>query len=224
MDIPAPEGDHPQELAYDPEWLAIIKNTYPFLSLEHRAVPWPAPNNQGVRFDFRPTAEELRWVTERVTTVHGSAGFVIPQNFTATAAPWSGKGHFNRNAQQPNFVPNPQTKALLDLLELKDVMAAKWAPRQAQGAQPLQPAAPASATIASSSSSSSPAIPTTNPDEIDLGDDIDESVDAPKPASTESAASIPVPTSASAPASGRNASTSAAAAANPDEIDLGDDM
>lgn len=100
-----PEAKGPRELAYDEEWLAIVKSTNHLLSFRRGTVHMPTPHSSQrcvpplliashtrmtdvlcvgcPRFDYWPTQEEREWIRERVAAKKD--GLRVPLNFTQTA-------------------------------------------------------------------------------------------------------------------------------------------
>lgn len=208
LEFPAARG--PKVLCYDAHWLAVLKATHPLLSLQRQAKPIPQAPRPGQqahgRWDYRPSEAELAWVRERVAAANAAAiaadpslpPMGVPLNFVRTVPGWS-QGQPTRappGGQLP-FQINPQTSALLQMLQLPDLLTQAYARggggggggygaygQQGQGMfggaaphaqQPQQqqahaysPAAPASKK--QRTDVDAPAS-THNPDEIDLDDE-----------------------------------------------------
>jgi len=121
-----PNATAPKQLCYDPVWLAIMKSTHAFLSTDRVQNPLPTSDHRhgmaaGSRWDFSPTKDELEWIETHVPRANDGS-YPIPHNFTQTAPSWSEGQPVNPHATQPDFVTNPQTKQLLDMLHLPDVL------------------------------------------------------------------------------------------------------
>jgi len=112
VDVPTPvsRGFDGPTVTLDPQWLAITKAFFPYLSLEARQMDMPdLPTMQG------EVERQLEWITS-----HLSRGGAIPitevQQFQKTA---SGGSKPPRSTQ---WYTNPQTEALCKLLELENVI------------------------------------------------------------------------------------------------------
>eukprot|EP00808_Paulinella_micropora_P006902 g40411.t1 len=125
LDFPDAKGA--RVLKYDEEWLAIVRSTHNLLVLDKINAVMPALNSRGIRFDYRPTEEEKDWLARRLAQI--SEGLVVPRNFVKTVPAYDPTRDLNfKNAAQPGYVPNLQTKQYLDMLHLPDSITAKFAP------------------------------------------------------------------------------------------------
>jgi len=106
----------PPTLTYDEEWLAILKSTYPLLSISKYSARLPRPGNND-RIDYGASQEEIKFVRQRLA--QSSHGIEIPDNFAQTAPLYNPSQH--KSFQQPKPRQSPQTDALLSLLELPNV-------------------------------------------------------------------------------------------------------
>ncbi len=155
------EASGPLRLTYDLEWLAILRSTYQFMSLERRSVFLPTMNDRGVRYDYRPTPEELADVRARFDSQR-AGDLCVPGNFSITA-PVYDEAAGPRADRQPEYATNPQTTELLALLGLPDIMGVKFdAQMRSQAArsagvqhqqQPLSSSSSSSSASASASAS-----------------------------------------------------------------------
>ncbi|TPX75082.1 hypothetical protein CcCBS67573_g03647 [Chytriomyces confervae] len=96
---------------YDEEWLAIVRATYDYLSLQRNQVD--LPDQATIKERIR---KELEWVKENISSKED--GLVVPRNFVMTAPPHlPSHGHRNIMALgQP--VQNPQTVAFCEKIGL----------------------------------------------------------------------------------------------------------
>lgn len=130
-----PAAREPKVLCYDAHWLAVLKATHPLLSLQRQAKPIPQAPRPGQqahgRWDYRPSDAELAWVRARVAAANSPAiaadpttpAMAVPLNFVRTVPGWS-QGQPTRappGGQLP-FQINPQTSALLQMLDLPDLL------------------------------------------------------------------------------------------------------
>ncbi len=109
-------------LEYDPEWLAIVKNTHHWQQTERRQIEIPNPPDEGSS-EYRDVA----WVTHRFQE-HAAASadeeslssiFEIPQTFIPTVPFYTDDCYRgNRSLQPLPTMGNPQTDRLLDILQL----------------------------------------------------------------------------------------------------------
>ncbi len=103
--IDFPDASGPARLEYDPQWLAIMRSTNKFLSLDHHQIPLPHPQTQQqqkwakqgfpaaaaseTRTDYSPTEEELTWVKQKFAEQDQAReekiGMQVPLNFVQTA-------------------------------------------------------------------------------------------------------------------------------------------
>ncbi|ELR17178.1 Ser/Thr phosphatase family superfamily protein [Acanthamoeba castellanii str. Neff] len=113
-----PEAKGPRELAYDEEWLAIVKSTNHLLSFRRGTVHMPTPHSSQ-RFDYWPTQEEREWIRERVAAKKD--GLRVPLNFTQTAPVYTPG---ERGKQAGVLCESPQRTTFLELLDLPDLFLA----------------------------------------------------------------------------------------------------
>lgn len=121
LEFPSARGN--RILCYDEEWLAIVRSTYKFLSTEDKSVTMPSLNSQGIRYDYRPTEDEIQWIKKRMNETKN--GFEIPENFVPTVNPYA-------PTQAPSehkiyYITNPQTSNYLLRMSLPDKFADKFA-------------------------------------------------------------------------------------------------
>ena len=104
-----PEAAGPKVLEHDAEWLAIVKRLHGEMPMERR----PAACATDAASCPGPTAEEVRWVASRLEAAGGAA---IKDSFCRTAPT---QAEYEMGARQVgHHVRNPQTLALLELLDL----------------------------------------------------------------------------------------------------------
>ena len=96
----ASPGQGKVRLEYDMEWMAILRATQPYLSVERRPPPLPPATSLHAKVQ-----EELAWVKAQVEA--DSNWLAIPENFEVTLPPHRPGVKLPRS--QPAFVPNPQT-------------------------------------------------------------------------------------------------------------------
>ena len=111
IDIPdkSPEGG----FTFDEEWLAILKANHEFHSVTQQPAQLPAYGNHEA-VDIEP---HRKWVTKRLEAM--GAGSRQPHAFVATRVAHNPATETRRRGKALNDVDNnPQTKALMDLLEL----------------------------------------------------------------------------------------------------------
>ncbi|GAA6000947.1 RNA lariat debranching enzyme [Rhodotorula paludigena] len=103
------------KLFFDPHWLAIVRSTAPFLSLNQRPTPFPPLSEltQSIESDYK-------WVSENVGK--GGDGLVEVEEvmqFRRTAPTqeeWEAQGMI----QMPSWYTNPQTLAFAELLSIEN--------------------------------------------------------------------------------------------------------
>ncbi|KAH9923782.1 DBR1-domain-containing protein [Epithele typhae] len=125
VDVDAPAG--PPTLAFDPEWLAILRAFNAHMSLTRAQAQYP--DEAGAR---AAVAHELAWVHEHVLAgkPDGSLRVEDVQQFVRTA-PGPGSEGAQARVQPPHY-PNPQTAALCALLQIENKVD-KVAPAAAGG-------------------------------------------------------------------------------------------
>eukprot|EP01084_Bolivina_argentea_P116263 206603_1 len=100
---------------YDPVWLAIMKSTNKFMSINTNAFPIPQENttNGKMRWDYRPTQEEINEILKLFND-----DLTVPNNFEKTASVPSNPHdpQIAIKGTTPGFISNPQTKLLMDKL------------------------------------------------------------------------------------------------------------
>lgn len=123
-------------LEYDPEWLAILKNTHHWTQTEHRHVsipPYPEEDsNQYHSVDWiRERFREANRNTE--TTTSSSTGLEIPRDFVPTVPYHTDEAFQNRGVPPLPVMGNPQTDRLLQVLELDHVLTVPYDPDLSPG-------------------------------------------------------------------------------------------
>lgn len=137
-----PEAKGPRVLRYDEEWLAIVRSTHPLLNLSPSRSYMPT-HTSSLRYDFRATADELKWIRGRLTQQTSSSSsssassssasafnssndadaiYNVPNNFQISA-PVFVPPLRNKSAPQPEFKANPQTSTFCKLLDIPDQIA-----------------------------------------------------------------------------------------------------
>lgn len=105
-----PNATGQKAFAYDPEWLAIVKQTHADLNLSRRRLNITSQQVQSV------TDEEICKAEQLMLKKCGASG-LVPQNFVETAPP-----HFvntkHRGSMPQVELWNPQTEEFLGMLEL----------------------------------------------------------------------------------------------------------
>ncbi|CAG0881388.1 unnamed protein product [Darwinula stevensoni] len=173
MEIPSSGSSDSQDLTYDPEWLAVLKNTNHLLSVKRHINHMPGPGYDG-RWNFTPTTEEL----EEIEKIFCN-DFQIPQNFERTVPPYDEKEGVNLyNVRPPRILFNPQTVCFCEKLGMTDplqVIASSSPSKQFR-----RPGLSSSfvneeeLNITQTESSDLSGNVSMNPDEIALDDDSDE--------------------------------------------------
>jgi lariat debranching enzyme len=111
--IDLPEKSAEGGFALDEEWLAILKANHEYHSVTHRPAQLPAYGTPEA-IDLEP---HKKWVSERLQAAGSSA--TVPPEFVATRPAYDPSSETRRKGRAPADVDvNPQTKALMDLLEL----------------------------------------------------------------------------------------------------------
>jgi len=114
VDVPAPmpSGADGPTVTLDPQWLAITRAFFPYISLEARQKDMPDLPTMKVEF-----GRQLEWIKSHLTR-GGAIPITDIQQFTRTAAggPQQARGN--------QWYTNPQTEALCKLLELENVINA----------------------------------------------------------------------------------------------------
>ena len=100
--FPEAKSGRKPRLEYDKEWLAIIRATQPFHSLERRPTPLPPPASLRSKVE-----EELEWIEAQEGS--DDKWLTVPENFSMTLEPHRPGVKLPR--QQPPFIPSPQTEA-----------------------------------------------------------------------------------------------------------------
>ncbi len=118
-------------LEYDPEWLAILKNTHHWTQTEHRHVSIPPyleeDSNQYHSVDW--IKERFREATRNVeTTSSSSTGLEIPRDFVPTVPYHTDEAFQSRRVPPLPVMGNPQTDRLLQVLELDHVLTVPYDP------------------------------------------------------------------------------------------------
>jgi lariat debranching enzyme len=123
LHVPATRDDGEKiRLGYDLEWLAILKKTHHLTVTERRRVSVPKEL-------CRVTESEMESLRKKKL---GDNNFLIPESFVQTVPP-------HQPNQDGRFLPpplpimgNPQTDALLDMLELDHVITVPYNPSAAR--------------------------------------------------------------------------------------------
>jgi lariat debranching enzyme len=109
------------DFQYDPEWLAILSLTNPFLNCtpERTMIPLEPkyPNENAHRWNFTPSEDEIAKIVEKF-----KGNFEIPKNFKQITQGYNPEWerHDFRNLKKPEAVLNPQTKEFCDKLGVDD--------------------------------------------------------------------------------------------------------
>ncbi|KAI8618575.1 lariat debranching enzyme, C-terminal domain-containing protein [Chytriomyces sp. MP71] len=104
-------------MEYDEEWIAIVRATYEYLSLERNQADLPP-----LETIKELIARELEWVKENLSSKEGA--LVIPRNFVMSAPP-----HLPAHrtpAHLGNPVQNPQTVAFCETIGLQNKINASY--------------------------------------------------------------------------------------------------
>ena len=119
-------------LEYDPEWLAILKNTHHWHQIERRQVEIPEPPDEGA-----PDYRDVAWVTQRFKE-HATANaekeslssiFEIPRTFVPTVPFHTDECYRNNRRLRPlPTMGNPQTDRLLEILQLDHSLTIPYDP------------------------------------------------------------------------------------------------
>ncbi|VDL64195.1 unnamed protein product [Nippostrongylus brasiliensis] len=110
LDI-APDAE--MKLSYDPEWLAVLRNTDAFTSTSRSNTYLPTPHCEE-RWDFRPTESEL-------AAVAALGDLTIPENFRQTAPPLKEDTPKARLAPSSAYYRNPQSAEFCSWLGISDL-------------------------------------------------------------------------------------------------------
>ncbi|WIA35356.1 hypothetical protein OEZ86_003807 [Tetradesmus obliquus] len=98
----------PLELCYDAEWLAVLRSTHQLMSTSRTAPPLPDTRTG-------PKPEDVAFV-EQLLQQRGSSS--IPNNFAPTAPAYNPAAGRARGNMPRADLRNPQTEALLEMLQL----------------------------------------------------------------------------------------------------------
>ena len=104
-------------IKFDPTWLAILKSTNHLLSASRQMTYMPGPNGKE-RFDFEPTEEELKAVSDAF-----DGDFTIPTDFKVEVPPFNPEKESKNDlswTQMPNPRRNRQTEWLCQKLDIHD--------------------------------------------------------------------------------------------------------
>ncbi|PGH17102.1 hypothetical protein AJ80_04977 [Polytolypa hystricis UAMH7299] len=128
------EDQHPYQLKYDKEWLAITRVFANDLILGDPDAP--IPHNKGDAI-YKPMIEEAeQWVEENISS---KGKMVVPENFSITAPIYDPAVPIDTN-QQPQEYTNPQTTQFCELLGIENKFHASDEDRQARNAAGPRPA------------------------------------------------------------------------------------
>ncbi|EPB77805.1 lariat debranching enzyme domain protein [Ancylostoma ceylanicum] len=105
--------DAEMKLSYDPQWLAILKNTDNFTSISRSNAYLPSAHSSE-RWDFRPTEEEL-------AAIFKLGDLTIPENFQQTAKPLMKDTPESRKAKPSPYYRNPQSAEFCTWLGISDL-------------------------------------------------------------------------------------------------------
>jgi lariat debranching enzyme len=155
-------------LEYDPDWLAILRKTHDLTCTERKNVTVPDE-----LIDL--TDSDIEWVEARIKEQSPSSDLSIPENFSATV-PEQSHPMFQGYVPPIPIMGNPQTDALLKILELEHVLTVPYSTEQTTRLlnpesyrQPIQPREPDMNIMVE------------DENEIDLGleeDGVDDNLDA----------------------------------------------
>ncbi|GAB5371324.1 hypothetical protein AAMO2058_001570000 [Amorphochlora amoebiformis] len=124
LDIPC-SRERNYSLEYDKEWLAILRSTNHLLTTERRQVTLPnrhLGDAKGIRYDFRPTAQELKEIDDRYSAQDNPNAYTIPLNFKPTTKPWDEKAH-PHSGRSSGYVENPQSTSFFEKLGISDIIS-----------------------------------------------------------------------------------------------------
>lgn len=117
-DIPRQEA----VLEYDPDWLAILRKTHDLTNTERQNVTVPDEL-------IELTDADIEWVENRIKEQSPSSDLSIPENFSATV-PEQSHPMFQGHPPPMPIMGNPQTDALLKVLELDHILTVPYSPEQ----------------------------------------------------------------------------------------------
>ena len=188
VDVPDVPGA-PKEFCYDAEWLAIMRSFHGIVSTTRAPVNLPG----GGSLRTGPSAEDRQWVEQRLLA---RGGATIPANFVVTAPPHAMPGVQRGVGCGPCGVPhasaaaiNPQTMELMNLLELPYNLHPAQPPRRPPQFNPPQPPRqwtnPEEIDLDGDSPAPRRTDPSSNPEEIDLGEELEDEPAPPCPINHE---------------------------------------
>ncbi|GAA5959437.1 hypothetical protein JCM21900_003753 [Sporobolomyces salmonicolor] len=103
-------------LFFDPDWLAILRSTAPYLSLKPQPLPFPPLSELAVQID-----KDRAWVVENVLRDKEALEVERVQVFQRTA-PTEDEWAMQGCVRMPSWYTNPQTLALTSLLGIKNLI------------------------------------------------------------------------------------------------------
>ncbi|GAA5969118.1 hypothetical protein JCM8115_007120 [Rhodotorula mucilaginosa] len=112
---PLPQSRRRPKLFFDPHWLAIVRATAPFLSLEQRQKPFPPLAELTAQIE-----KDYEWVRENVGTEGDGLVEVDEVMKFLRTAPTQEEWERNGMIQMPSWYTNPQTLAFTSLLQIEN--------------------------------------------------------------------------------------------------------
>ncbi|GAA5978802.1 hypothetical protein JCM10908_004492 [Rhodotorula pacifica] len=112
---PASSPPKRPKLFFDPHWLAIVRATAPFLSLEQRQKPFPPLAELTAQIE-----KDYEWVKENVGTKGDGLVEVDEVMKFLRTAPTQEEWEQNGMIQMPSWYTNPQTLAFASLLQIEN--------------------------------------------------------------------------------------------------------
>lgn len=107
-------------LRFSPSWLAILRATYPLLSLERNQIPLPSLNDPQL---VKQLEMEYEWIKSHLLTSQVKEGHPLDilqtQQFVQTA-PSTLDPNANNMSGPPSWYTNPQTVNLCNLLQIQN--------------------------------------------------------------------------------------------------------
>lgn len=114
-DSSPPQSRPRPKLFFDPHWLAIVRATAPFLSLEQRQKPFPPLAELTAQIE-----KDYEWVKENVGTKGDGLVEVDEVMKFLRTAPTQEEWERNGMIQLPSWYTNPQTLAFTSLLQIEN--------------------------------------------------------------------------------------------------------
>ncbi|GAA5868706.1 hypothetical protein JCM1840_004363 [Sporobolomyces johnsonii] len=103
-------------LFFDPDWLAIVRSTAPYLSLTPQPLPFPPLSELAAQID-----KDREWLAENVFKDKEALEVESVQVFKPTA-PTEDEWEMQGRVRMPSWYTNPQTLALTSLLGIKNLI------------------------------------------------------------------------------------------------------